>query len=70
MTDRSLDIRYHADERIVHEVDFTPDPLEEKTPDAATPFPRVDALESRKKPTGLKARRALAIHERTGMWVH
>lgn len=67
---RNTDIRRHADEAIVRDVDFVPDPFDaEARRTNLSDLEQVAVLNKRKKPHGIRARKSLALYHATGDWI-
>ena len=65
-----LDIRLHADEEVIGEVVFVPDPFDaEAMRTRKLGRIRLDVLNSRKKAHGRAAHKAAVIYQETGVWV-
>ena len=68
--DHAADLRRHADEAIMREVDFVPDPFDaEARRVRLNQLEPIAALNGRKKPTGVRARKSLALYHATGDWI-
>ena len=67
---KPLDIRCHADEEVIGEVVFVPDPFDaEALRTRKLGRIRLDVLNSRKKAHGKAAHKAAVIYQETGVWV-
>ena len=65
-----LDIRLQADEEVIGEVVFVPDPFDaEAMRTRKLGRIRLDVLNSRKKAHGRAAHKAAVIYQETGVWV-
>ena len=70
---KPLDIRCHADEEVIGEAVFVPDPFDAEALRTADERElgriRLDVLNSRKKAHGRAAHKAAVIYQETGVWV-